>query len=223
MKIIGEIIRIIVDMIEKLSTQHPHSNPNEYIIKYISGLDNKNIVYYEIGIGIGATVHSVAKLLNNRGQIYIFSRKQDCEELKNDLLKIGYNNINNDYQSENNTYSGYHFDMACGMIEGKLPKFDFAYLDGGHVFHLDAPTTCILKELCNINGVILFDDYAWSLETSPTLNPKKRPGTLLEYDEKQIKSKHIPMICNIFMDTDKRFKKQYFDGRRIAYKKVSND
>jgi hypothetical protein len=196
--------------------------PNKYITQYISLLDNKNIVYYEIGVGIGATVYAVAKLLNNIGSIYIFSRKKDCEELKNDLIKLGYNNIYNDYQSENNIYSGYHFDIACGIIEQKLPKFDLAYLDGGHVFHLDAPTTCMLKELCKVDGTIVFDDYNWSLLHSDTMNPTKRKKTLQEYDEKQIKSHHIKMICTIFMDTDKRFHKQYFDGRCISYKKVSD-
>ncbi len=207
-------------MIEKITPEHILGKPNRYVTKYISELDNKNIVYYEIGIGIGSTVLEISKILHNNGRIYIFSKKCDCEELKKDLHKLGYKNINTNYCSDNKIYSGYHFDMAVGVLNKRLPSFDVAYLDGGHVFHLDAPTTCILKELCKINGVIFFDDYNWQLSYSPTLNPKIRPRTLIEYDKKQINSKHVQIICKIFMDTDNRYQQILTDDRCVAYKRI---
>lgn len=207
-------------MIEKINSEHILGKPNKYITKYIYSLDNKNIIYYEIGIGIGSTVLEVSKLLNNEGKIYLFSKRHDCEELKNDLSKLGYKNINTNYCSDTKIYSGYHFDMAFGVYKKRLPSFDIAYLDGGHVFHLDAPTTCLLKELCKINGLIFFDDYNWTLSYSPTLNPKIRPQTINEYDKKQINTKHIEMICKIFMDTDERYEKILADTRCVAYKRV---
>lgn len=196
-------------MLEKFTNKKYQyiSRQNILVIDYIEKIKqhNSDPIYYEIGIGIGATVLGVARKLNNQGQIYIFSYKKDCLELKNDLYKLGITNVNDSFCSESMVYSGYHFDIANAVLNKKLPNFDLCYLDGGHVFHLDAPTTCIIKELCKINGYIIFDDYDWCLEKSPTLNPKKRPETLKEYDMNQIKTCHIPMICSLFMDTDKRY------------------
>ncbi len=207
-------------MIERLLTDHILNKPNKYVHDYISNLKNKNIIYYEIGIGLGATVFDVARLLNNSGQIYLFSYKSDCKELEYDLSRLGYTNLIIKNCSDNRVYSGYHFDMAIGVLNNSLPNFDIAYLDGGHVFHLDAPTTCILKELCKVNGIIFFDDYNWSIARSPTLNPKIRPKTLIEYDTEQINLKHIQMICKIFMDTDERYNKILEDTRCVAYKRI---
>ena len=207
-------------MIEKITPNHILGIPNKHLVKYISELDTKNIVYYEIGIGIGSTTLEVSKILNNQGKIYLFSKQCDCEELKNDLNKLGYNNINTNHCSDTKIYSGYHFDMAMGIMDNKLPHFDVAYLDGGHVFHLDAPTTCMLKELCKINGVIFFDDYNWTINYSPTLNPKIRPKTLIEYDKKQINLKHVQIICKIFMDTDSRYRMIVNNTKCVAYKRI---
>jgi hypothetical protein len=89
--------------------------------------------------------------------------------------------------------------------EGVLPKFDLAYIDGGHVFHLDRPATCILKELCKPGGYMIFDDWNWTLGKSPTMNPKIRPQTVREYEERQINTSHVQLVCKALMDTDNRF------------------
>lgn len=197
-------------MLEKIiDPQYKYiSYPNSLVLEYIKLIQytNQSPVYYEIGIGVGATTLAVAKLMQNKGKIFIFSYQKDCQNLKKDLNKLGYTNINDSFCSESKTYSGYHFDMACAAIDKKLPNFDLCYLDGGHVFHLDAPTTCVIKEICKIGGYIVFDDYDWSLEKSPTLNPKINPKTQRDYDDNQIKISHIPMICTLFMDNDKRYK-----------------
>lgn len=197
-------------MLEKLNNQKYRwiSYPNTIVIDYLKKIlnHNKSPIYYEIGIGVGATTLDVAKTLNNQGSIYIFSYKKDCAAIKNDLLKLGYNNIINTFCSESKTYSGYHFDMGLAAFNKQLPNFDLCYLDGGHVFHLDAPTTCLIKDLCKVNGHIIFDDYDWSLEKSPTLNPKINPKTQKDYDIKQIETCHIQIICSLFMDNDLRYK-----------------
>lgn len=212
-------------MLEKIN--HPDcktiSSCNRIVTKYIKEIINynKDIIYYEIGIGVGATLLDVAKIMSNNGQIFIFSRKCDCEEIKKDLKNLGYTNINNDWCSSDKIYSGYHFEIADAILQKKLPLFDVCYLDGGHVFHLDAPTTCLIKELCKINGYIIFDDYNWSLKFSPTLNPQVRKKTLIEYDDNQINKKHIKMICQLFMDTDIRFEKTKDYSEIVAvYKKI---
>lgn len=199
--------------------------PNHLVSKYLKQIKSKinDPIYYEIGIGYGTTVLEAAKILNNSGEIHLFSKNSDCIEVQKDMAKFGYNNIYTAFCSPEMIYSGYHFDLAIGVYNKKLPSFDLAFLDGGHVFHLDAPATCLLKELCKLNGYIIFDDYSWSLSSSPSLNPKVRPKTLEEYDLPQINANHIKIICALFMDNDSRYKKlSDSTDRVVAYQRISN-
>lgn len=212
-------------MIEKINEADKSifKYPNHLVSKYLKKIKNtnNNPIYYEIGIGYGTTVLEAAKILNNSGKIYIFSKKNDCSCVKEDIQKFDYKNIEDKYCSENKIYSGYHFDIAFGVLNKELPPFDLAFLDGGHVFHLDAPTTCILKELCKPGGYIIFDDYNWSLSISPSLKPEKRSTTLNEYESLQIEQKHVKMICDLFMDTDARYKKLSDSTNKVvAYQRI---
>jgi SAM-dependent methyltransferase len=177
-------------------------------------------VYYEVGVGIGATAVEVARTLANRGKMFLFSREHDVRELKADLEALGFTNVNGDWASPRNTFSGYHFELAYGFLRGELPPFDLAYLDGGHVFHLDAPAACVLKELCKPGGHIVFDDWSWSLERSVGLNPKTRPATAVEYDPRQIRECHVPMVCRTVMDTDPRFRFLGLESDSAIYRRV---
>jgi SAM-dependent methyltransferase len=167
--------------------------------------ETEHPVFFEIGVGVGATTIEVARTLNNRGSIWLFSRENEVRELKTDLEALGYANINGDWASPHNTYSGYHFELAYAFCHNAIPRFDLAYIDGGHVFHLDAPAACVLKELCKPGGYMAFDDWQWSLAKSPTLNPGKSLLTKVDYDERQISECHVQLVCKCIMDTDHRF------------------
>lgn len=196
-------------MLEKIATAgfETLSKPDTVVLSYLDLVlkDNPEPTVYEIGVGIGATTLPMMKRLDHRGQVFLFSRQHDLDALVADLRDMGYSNMNGRWGSPNNTYSGYHFEMARAYVEEALPPFDLAYIDGGHVFHLDGPATCILKELCKPGGYMVFDDWAWSLAKSPTLNPGKRPETQRDYDPLQIEASHVQLVCKAFMDRDARF------------------
>lgn len=178
-------------------------------------------VYYEVGVGIGATAVTVARAMRNRGKIFLFSREHDVRELTADLEALGFTNVNGQWGSPRNTFSGYHFELAYGFLQGALPAFDLAYLDGGHVFHLDAPAACVLKELCAPGGHLVFDDWSWSLERSTGLNPRKRPATAVEFDARQIAERHVPMVCKIVMDPDPRFRFLGIEKDSAIYQRIA--
>jgi SAM-dependent methyltransferase len=163
-------------------------------------------VFYEIGVGVGATTLPVARKLDNRGLMVLFSYAQHVRELAADLAALGFNNVNAELGSPQNTYSGYHFELARAFTTRAIPTFDRAYIDGGHVFHLDAPAACILKELCKPGGFMLFDDWSWNIATSPTLDPRKRPQTLKDYDPVQIDTCQVQLVCQCVMDVDDRYR-----------------
>jgi hypothetical protein len=94
------------------------------------------------------------------------------------------------------------------------------------VFHHDAPATAVLKEMVAPGGIILFDDYDWTLAISPTQNPTVNPGILEHFTEDQIKVSHVALVCTALMDTDQRFEKldvgykPGFEHRR-AYRRLA--
>jgi SAM-dependent methyltransferase len=196
-------------MLEKIGTSRfaAVSTPDPIVMEKLREICTyrSRPVFYEIGVGVGATTLDVAKLFANAGQIVLFSYEAEVAELSSDLRKLGYTNVDSNWGSPNKTFSGYHFQLAKGYINKQLPMFDVAYLDGGHVFHLDAPAAVVLKELCNPGGYILIDDWNWSLGKSPTLKPAVRPQTAEEYDREQIEECHLQLVCKIVMDTDSRF------------------
>lgn len=196
-------------MLEKIGKDRYKSisTPDPIVLKYIDLIKNRSDfpVFFEIGVGIGATTQEVARRLDNKGEIVIFSRAAEVKELVKDLEDIGFHNIDGRWGSPSNVYSGYHFQLAKGFVSGSFKHFDLAYIDGGHVFHLDAPAAAVLKELCKPGGYMLFDDWEWTLGGSPSISPSIRPQTAIEYDEEQIQTCHVQLVCKTIMDTDKRF------------------
>lgn len=184
------------------------SAPDSVVIDHMKTFltsENSGPVYYEIGVGVGSTAYTVAKMMNNRGEIFLFSYEDDVRELASDLRRLGFTNVNDQYGSPRKTFSGYHFQLAMAFLGGALKPFDLAYIDGGHVLHLDAPAACVLKEVCKVGGLMVFDDWSWSMANSPTVGPKVNERTAQLYDDDQIRMCHVQMVCRIVMDTDRRF------------------
>jgi SAM-dependent methyltransferase len=211
-------------MLEKISGLgfETLSRPDKTVLKYLEGIcqTNPSPVFYEIGVGVGATTLPVAERMNNKGQILLFSREKDVLELSADLRQRGFYNINSSWGSPAKIYSGYHFELARGAADNLLPMFDLAYIDGGHVYHLDAPATCILKELCKPGGYMIFDDWYWSLATSPTMNPSTRPATAAEYDPIQIDTCHVQLVCQTIMNIDRRYEFLGLVGNSAIYRRL---
>jgi len=196
-------------VIEKIGTAgfETLSKPDATVLRLLDEIlgSEPSPTVYEIGVGVGATSLPIAQRLNGAGQLILFSRDRDVQDLTADLRHLGYDNIVGDFGSDTKTYSGYHFELARGFVGGRLPKFDLAFVDGGHVFHLDGPAACVLKELCKPGGYMVFDDWSWSLGKSPTMNPTVRAATAREYDAAQIETSHVELVCKVIMDTDPRF------------------
>lgn len=213
-------------MLEKIGTAEYEtvSKPNKVVMSFVDAIlqNEGSIIFYEIGVGVGATTLPVSKAISRNGgngKIKIFSKSLDVEELVSELHELGYDFVEG-IGSPNKTYSGYHFEMAVAFLNSELQKFDLAYLDGGHVFHLDASATCILKELCKPGGYIIFDDYNWSLRKSPTVNPQVNPQTSDDYDENQINTAHVELVCKTLMDTDPRFQLVDIRNNTAIYKRL---
>lgn len=78
--------------------------------------------------------------------------------------------------------------------EGRRQIYDYAFLDGAHTFCLDGLAFFLLDLLLEEGGLLEFDDYSWSLASSPTQNPNTFPMTRVFYSESQIESQAIKDI-----------------------------
>lgn len=188
---------------------------------------NKSTVVAEIGVGIGATSVEIAKWLSDTGEFHIYDFEDRVVSLKADLENLGYKNL----FSHGNTrkkFDGYYWELAKTAIkiieQKKLGMFDFVYLDGAHSFYQDAPAACALKHLVKPGGYLLFDDYKWSFNTSPSMNPEVFPEIKEWYTDEQLETPHIGLVCSMFFDTDEHWK--YIEipdsvGWRRLYQRIS--
>jgi predicted O-methyltransferase YrrM len=189
--------------------------------------ENSQPIIAEIGIGIGATTLEFCKLLNHRGRIYLFDFQDKVNELAGDLTKLGFTNFVI-FGNENKPYDGYGWSLAKLLLQARQENrdglFDFVYLDGAHLFHHDAASVVILKELLKPGGVLLLDDYLWMIATSPTMRPDLQPQVVDEFSAEQIKTPHVKLVCDLFLDPDPQFRKLELEPqekeRKRAYRKL---
>ena len=211
-------------MLEKIGQKgfETISKPDEIALSYLddvlSTVTSPNVA--EIGVGVGATSVEIAKKLANNGTFFLFSRQDHVVELADDLSELGYKNINSDWGSPNKLFSGYHFELARAVSSGAINSLDYVYLDGGHLFHLDAPTVCLIKEILAPGGYLVMDDWNWSLEKSPTLNPEAKPETSKLYDQNQIETSHVKMVANLFLDNDPNYVFLELTGNTAVYQRL---
>jgi predicted O-methyltransferase YrrM len=191
----------------------------------------------EIGVGIGATSLELCRLLDSRGEIYFFDFEDRIAHLLRDLANAGYSNIKG-FGCERKRFNSYNWPLAKLALASRTTQpggiFDFVYLDGAHVFHHDAPTAVLLKELIKANGVVLFDDCEWTLANAPHLSGNHGPTGWARflwdylyirwsYGTEQISHPHVAMICDLFFDHDPGFERVQVGGtRRRAYRRLTD-
>ena len=152
--------------------------PSSHFIEVVSKIlkDSKGpIRIAEIGVDRGATTREVAKLLRP-GDIYDLFDREDCTLFKNlqSLVNSSQCEINI-HSNSRKLFDSYAWSLSKISFEAmsKAPGvgvWDAIYLDGAHTFSVDAPATCVLKEMVKTSGYLIFDDVKWSLASSPTMN-----------------------------------------------------
>jgi predicted O-methyltransferase YrrM len=219
-------------LLEKLTDPRFQSiaKPSEHALKLVGQIleTNPEPAICEVGVGIGATTIEFCKLLDNKGMLYLFDFEDRLTDLGEDIKAQGFENVRA-FMNTRKTFDSYNWALSKLVLENRAADtktlFDFAYLDGCHMFHHDAPATLLLKELVKPGGILLMDDYNWSIALSPTMRPSAQPTITKHYTDEQIEVPHVAMICSVFLDDDPRFEKMeigYATGHehRRAYRKL---
>lgn len=218
-------------MIEKLHNKKHFtlSRPCKDFIEVLKSYKNNaldSVSVAEIGVGIGATAIEIVKNLSPQDSYYFFSRKQDVDELYEDLKSLDYCQCKLfPVGNSKKTYDSYAWELSKILLnkyDGKSDiQFDLVYLDGAHTLFHDGLACAILKELIKPNGIIVFDDLTWTYASSPVVNPSVHPKTAELFTDEQINEAQIAMVIRLFMENDTKWEKIDLNNQcRVAYKKL---
>ncbi len=211
-------------MIEKINTQgfETVSAPSENVIYFLEDFikSEEPICVAEIGVGVGATSTEIVKRLRDIDSFYFFSFDVEVNELESDLKNMDYCECKL-YPMGNTIayYDSYNWSLSSLCLENDS-LFDLAYLDGAHSFFHDGLAAVLLKKLVKPGGILIFDDVYWTFQNSPTVNPKTRPKTLLEYNEEQIRTEQILRVINVFMENDEFWERIGDINSQAVYRKI---
>lgn len=175
---------------------------------------NEAPIFAEVGVGIGATTVELLHVLDGSGDLHLFDFVDKVTELASDVKLDGtYKGVTlHTHGNSRRTYNSYAWTLAQFISslhrKGQPTKiFDLVYIHGLHLFHHDAAACAILKDMIRPGGYIVLDDMQWTIDGSPSMNPKKRADTRKEFSDEQIRLSHMSLIAEAVLATDARFER----------------
>jgi predicted O-methyltransferase YrrM len=176
--------------------------PNEQTISFVKTTESRVIA--EIGIYQGHTSLEFARFLNGRGELHLFDFADRVSAVQETIRKSGYSNITT-HGSSYKLLDSYNWSLARLIETQRDPIFDYVFLDGAHTFAVDALTFFLADKLLKPGGYMDFDDYDWTLDWSPSLNPRTFPLTAKCYTDEQIKTPQVQMIIDLCVRRDPHY------------------
>ncbi len=99
----------------------------------------------------------------------------------------------------------YNWSLMRVLAEHEAPVFDYVFLDGAHTWAHDALAFVLADRLLAEGGYLDFDDYAWSLRDSPTMNPQAFPDVERLYTDEQIDARQVALVVDVLVRRDGRY------------------
>jgi predicted O-methyltransferase YrrM len=177
--------------------------PNEGTVEFIKTTQCRHIA--EFGIYEGHTSLEFAKHLNHQGELHLFDFEDRVSLVAGKLAEAGYRNVRT-FGSSYKLLDSYNWSLAKILETSTGPIYDYIFIDGAHTWAIDGLTTLLADRLLKVGGYIDFDDYQWSLQKSPRLNPRKFPLTAKLYTGEQIEAEQVRMIVDLLVRRDPRYR-----------------
>jgi predicted O-methyltransferase YrrM len=172
----------------------------------------------EIGIYEGATSEGIAKVLAERaGELHLFDFEDRVEAVARRLDPISGCRIVG-HGNSRKIMDSYNWTLGRLLDQTQPRKFDYVFLDGAHLWGIDALTFFLADRLLEVGGIMDFDDYIWSLALSTTMNPEVLPITAEIHTEEQIEAHQVALIVERLVRTDPRYEEIIADKvfRKVA-------
>jgi predicted O-methyltransferase YrrM len=181
----------------------------------------------EVGVGIGSSTVEFLRVMAGAGTLHLFDFNDVLNQLVADLKTLDVSDGIRVVTHGNGRqrFNGYAWTLATmaaarGRDDDTPEVFDFVYLDGAHVFHQDAPSCVLLKEMVKPGGYIVFDDMYWTFKGSPTMDPAIRPSVRDDFSDEQLSTPHVELVVDVFMRSDSRFEQVLLTPNKRPYRPV---
>ena len=158
----------------------------------------------EIGVWQGRSSEGFASFLDGRGRLYLFDFEDVVEPVAARLTEAGHSNVVA-YGNSRLLLDSYNWSLMRLLSEHEAPVFDYVYIDGAHTWHHDALAFLLIDRLLKPGGYVDFDDYGWTIDASPSVNPRAAPEQLERYTQEQIVTPQIELIAELLVRRDPRY------------------
>lgn len=175
---------------------------NEGTVAFLRSTSSRIIA--EVGVYEGHTSKKIAEFLAGEGELHLFDFSDRVNAVVSELEQADYRNIVG-HGNSRKLLDSYNWSLMRLLQVHDEPIFDYAFLDGGHVWALDALAFCLLDRLVKPGGYIDFDDYGWSLAISPALNPAAFPMTAELFTDEQITAQQVALVVDLLVRRDPRY------------------
>ena len=182
--------------------------PNERTVEFFAASGCRR--YAEIGVYKGYTVASIAEILAGEGMIHLFDYADRVEPVAQRLRAAGHRNVVA-HGNSRRLLDSYNWSLMLVLAQDPRPAFDYVFLDGAHTWAYDALAFLLADRLLEPGGYIDFDDYRWTLRTSPSMNPGAFPEVERLYTDEQIDARQVALIVDLLVRDDNRYEEVVAD------------
>jgi hypothetical protein len=99
----------------------------------------------------------------------------------------------------------YNWSLMRLVRENRGPLFDYVFLDGAHTWATDALAFMLIDRLLRPGGHVEFDDYFWTIERSPSMNPRAFPASDRMYTAEQMAEPQVALVVDLLVRPDDRY------------------
>jgi predicted O-methyltransferase YrrM len=186
---------------------HPASNlavtgPNAVTVDFFAASGCRR--YAEIGVYEGHTAERIAEQLDGEGQIHLFDFEDKVEPVAARLRAAGHGNVVA-HPSSRLLLDSYNWSLMRMLQAHDAPVLDYVFLDGAHTWAHDALAFLLVDRLLEPGGYVDFDDYTWTLASSPSMRPGVFPDVLRLYTEEQIAVPQVALVVDLLVRRDGRY------------------
>lgn len=157
--------------------------------------------YAEIGVYEGDTALAIALSLDGAGELHLFDFEDRVEAVAARLRQEGHENVFA-HANSRRLMDSYNWSLMQLLQDRKAPIFDYVFVDGAHTWAHDALAFFLIDRLLQPGGYIDFDDYAWTLRSSPSMNPAAFPEVEQLYTDDQIDTAQVALIVDLLVKLD---------------------
>jgi predicted O-methyltransferase YrrM len=166
--------------------------------------------YAEIGVYRGYTAERIAQVLGGEGEIHLFDYVDRVEPVAARLRAAGHRNVVA-HGNSRRLLDSYNWSLMAVLAEHPEPVFDYVFIDGAHTWAHDALAFLLADRLLVRGGYIDFDDYGWTLASSPSMNPAAFPEVEALYTAEQITTPQVALVVDLLVRRDERYEEVVAD------------